>query len=182
MQDAGNLVWIDLEMTGLDVGTCTIIEIASVVTDAQLKVLAVGPDIVVHQPTALLDAMDAWNTEHHGASGLTAAVKASTVSLAEAEKTTLDFIRPWVAPKTSPLCGNSIGNDRRFLEKYMPTLAAHLHYRNVDVSTVKELVKRWYGESAIPTKKRAHRASDDIHESIAELVHYRERFFMKAPA
>lgn len=181
MKDAGNLFWVDLEMTGLEIETCTILEIASIVTDAQLNVLARGPELVIHHPDAVLDAMDAWNTKHHGESGLTEASRRSTVSLAEAERQTMEFLTAWTLPKTAPLCGNSIHNDRKFIEKYMPSVAGHLHYRNVDVSTVKELVRRWYGDAALFQKSRAHRAIEDILESIAELVHYRNTCFRAAP-
>ncbi len=173
-----NLVWIDLEMTGLDLQTCTILEIATVITDSQLNVVAEGPDLVIHQPDELLDAMDEWNTTHHGESGLTAAVKASTLSLADAEAQTLAFIREHCAEHTAPLCGNSIWQDRRFLARYMPTLEDYLHYRIIDVSSVKELVRRWYPtEVRPPYKDSNHRALDDIRQSIDELKYYREHVF-----
>jgi oligoribonuclease len=179
-RSAENLVWVDMEMTGLDPGTCFPIEIATIVTDSHLNILAEGPNLVIHQPQAALDAMDEWNTKHHGASGLTAAVQASTISCADAEKATLEFIQEWTLQGRSPLCGNSIGQDRRFLRRYMPTLEEHLHYRVIDTSTVKELARRWYAVPG-PPKGQAHRALDDIRESIAELAFYRDSIF-KAPS
>ena len=171
------LVWIDLEMSGLDPETCRILEIATLVTDADLEILGEGPDIVVHQPDAVLDAMDAWCTSHHGESGLTAAVKASEVSLAEAEARTLAFLEPLTEAGASPLCGNSIWQDRRFIARYMPKLDTFLHYRMIDVSTLKELARRWYPDAKAPPKGESHRALDDIRESIAELRFYRESVF-----
>lgn len=177
MVNAGNLVWIDLEMTGLTVKDCTIIEIATIITNAELEVVAEGPDLVIHQPDEVLDAMDAWNTSHHGKSGLTQAVKDSTIDLATAEAQTLEFIKAYVPKGVSPLCGNSVHNDRVFLDKYMPELAGYCHYRNIDVSTIKELGRRWYGDHVMPPKQGAHRALDDIVESIEELRHYRKLLF-----
>src|SRR3990167_4948719 len=139
-----NLVWVDLEMTGLDPDRNAIIEIATLVTDGELNVLAEGPVLAIHQPEDVIAGMDAWCAEHHGKSGLTERVRASRTSLAEAEEETLAFIRRFVPEKTSPLCGNSVGHDRRFLIRHMPRLQAFFHYRNIDVSTLKELVKRWY--------------------------------------
>lgn len=174
----GPLVWVDLEMSGLDPERHTVLEIATLITDAQLEVRAEGPVIAISHPPATLDAMDAWNREHHGSSGLTARVLASTVSLAAAEEQTLAFVRRFTGERQSPLCGNSVYQDRRFLARYMPRFDAYLHYRNVDVSTLKELVRRWYpGGPAAPEKKHAHLALDDIRESIAELRFYRQRFF-----
>jgi oligoribonuclease len=174
-----HLVWMDLEMTGLDPERDTILEIATLITDASLDVVAEGPVVAVHQPPAALRIMDQWNREHHAASGLTARVEASTVSMAEAETRTLEFIKQHCPERVSPLCGNSIHQDRRFLVRYMPTLDAYLHYRNIDVSTVKELVRRWYPDGVqAPEKKKFHRALDDIHESIAELRFYREHYFV----
>jgi oligoribonuclease len=175
------LVWIDLEMSGLDPDTCRILEIATLVTDDQLNVVAEGPDLVIHQPDEVLAAMDEWCTSHHGASGLTDAVRASTISLAEAERRTLAFIEPYTKAGASPLCGNSVWQDRRFLAKYMPELDAYLHYRLVDVSTLKELARRWFPGIKAPTKGDAHRALDDIRESIAELAFYREHLFLAGP-
>jgi len=171
------LVWIDLEMSGLDPDTCEILEIATIVTDPDLVILAEGPELIIHQPDSVLEAMDEWCTQHHGDSGLTAAVKASKISLAEAEKLTVDFLKEHVEAGSSPLCGNSIWQDRRFLVKHMPTLDAFLHYRLIDVSTVKELARRWYPDVTAPKKGESHRALDDIRESIAELSFYRERVF-----
>jgi oligoribonuclease len=172
-----NLIWIDLEMTGLDPEKEVIIEIATIVTDAELNTLAEGPSIVIHQPDSYLDAMDEWCTTQHGQSGLTQRVKDSTISCREAEILTLDFLKQYVPAGTSPICGNSIGQDRRFLVKYMPELEAFFHYRNLDVSTLKELAKRWRPEALEGfEKKGTHLALDDIRDSIAELQHYRQTF------
>ena len=175
------LVWMDLEMTGLDPDRCRILEIATLVTDDRLDVVAEGPDIVVHWPDEVLETMDPWCIEHHGASGLSAAVRTSTIDLARAEATTLEFLRAHARQGKSPLCGNSIGQDRRFLFRHMPTLESFLHYRSVDVSSIKELVRRWYPGLSAPPKKSTHRALDDIHESIAELRFYRDHAF-RGPA
>jgi oligoribonuclease len=172
-----NLVWMDLEMTGLDPERETIIEIATIITDGDLNIIAEGPNIVIHQPDHLLDGMDEWNTAHHGDSGLTAKVKSSTTSMHHAEMQSLDFIRQYVPAQTSPLCGNSIHQDRRFLVPYMPELEAYLHYRNIDVSTIKELARRWYPNDKAPIKKAEHLALADIRESINELRWYREKLF-----
>lgn len=177
MESAPPLVWIDLEMSGLDPDTCEILEIATLVTDGQLELLAEGPDIVIHQPDPVLDRMDAWCTRQHGQSGLTAQVRASTTSLAEAEARTLEFLRAHCSPGKSPLCGNSIGHDRRFIVRYMPALAEFLHYRSIDVSSVKELARRWYPDLPTHPKGETHRALDDIRESIQELRHYRKHIF-----
>lgn len=171
------LVWIDLEMTGLDVKKESIIEIAALVTDSELNVLATGPNLAISVSQDLLDAMDEWNTEHHTASGLVKRVVESEVSVQEAERLTLDFLKQWVDEKTAPLCGNSIWNDRKFMEKEMPTLAAYLHYRMIDVSTIKELAGRWYPQTPRYEKKGAHLALDDIIESIEELKYFRENVF-----
>lgn len=165
-------------MTGLDPEVDRIIEIATIVTDSELNVLEEGPVLVIRQNQSLLDGMDEWNTSHHTASGLLDRIAASGVNEQDAEQATLDFMKRFVEPGQAPLCGNSIGQDRRFLVKYMPTLEAHLHYRNIDVSTVKELAYRWRPSVADGVEKKgAHRAIDDIRESIAELRHYREHFF-----
>lgn len=177
MEAAAPLVWIDLEMSGLDPDTCEILEIATLITDGELELIAEGPDLVIHQPDPVLDRMDTWCTQQHGNSGLTAQVRASTISLAEAEARSLEFIRAHCPPGKSPLCGNSIGHDRRFLLRHMPRLAAYLHYRSVDVSSVKELARRWYPDLAPLHKGETHRALDDIRESIAELRHYRAHVF-----
>ncbi len=173
-----NLVWMDLEMTGLDPKTCVIIEIASLVTDKDLNLIAQGPSLVIHQPQSVLDVMDDWNKKHHGESGLIKQVQESTVTLEEAEKQTLAFISQHVKAKTSPLCGNTIYQDRRFLIEYMKDLESYLHYRLVDVSTIKELVKRWYGPAfQSPQKKQKHKALDDILETVEELKFYRKMVF-----
>ncbi len=173
-----NLVWMDLEMTGLDPDRDTIIEIATIVTDGQLEVLAEGPVLAIHQSDEVLASMDDWNREHHGTSGLTDRVKASEIDLAGAEQHTLEFVRQFTPPRTSPLCGNSIWQDRRFLARYMPTLEAYLHYRIVDVSSIKELARRWYpGPSSMPEKRKTHLALDDVRESIDELRFYRRTLF-----
>lgn len=176
MKPADNhLVWLDLEMTGLEPSRDRIIEIATLVTDTHLEILAEGPVIVIHQPEVVLEAMDAWNKEHHGASGLVDRVRASDRDEASAELETLDFLASWVPPGKSPLCGNSICQDRRFLAMSMPKLEAWFHYRNLDVSSFKILAQRWAPAVAESFEKRsAHRAMDDIRESIAELRHYRD--------
>jgi oligoribonuclease len=176
-QDSQNLIWIDLEMTGLDPETDLIIEMATIVTDKQLNILAHGPVIAVHQSDAALAAMDEWNQQHHGASGLIERVKASNINDAEAEAMTLDFLKEWLPERTSPMCGNTIGQDRRFLVRYMPKLEAFFHYRSIDVSTLKELAARWAPEVQQGFKKEAkHQALDDIIESIEELRYYRTHF------
>lgn len=172
-----NLIWIDLEMTGLDPEKEVIIEIATIVTDADLNILAEGPSIVIHQPDEILDAMDEWCTNQHGKSGLTQRVRESAISEREAELATLEFLQKYVPKGSSPICGNSIGQDRRFLVKYMPELEAYFHYRNLDVSTLKELARRWKPEVLNGfTKQATHLALDDIRDSIAELQHYRKTF------
>jgi oligoribonuclease len=175
------LIWLDMEMTGLDPDTDHVLEIATLITDGELEILAEGPDLVVHQDDAILDGMGDWCREHHGASGLTAAVRASTVSLAEAEARTLAFLRQHCQPGTVPLCGNTIGQDRRFLVRHMPELERFFHYRSVDVSTIKELVRRWYPKLPNSPKTESHRALDDIRESVAELRYYRQHVFVAAP-
>lgn len=172
-----HLVWVDMEMTGLRPDVDRIIEVAVVVTDSDLNTLATGPVLAIHQPDAVLAAMDAWNTGTHTRSGLVDRVRASTLTEADAQRLLLDFLRPWVPPGKSPMCGNSIGQDRRFMARTMPELEAWFHYRNLDVSTVKELCKRWRPEVARAFAKRsAHTALADIEESIDELRHYREHF------
>lgn len=176
-QDPSHLVWIDLEMTGLNPEINQIIEIATVITDKELTVLAHGPVLAIHQPDTVLSLMDDWNQQHHGQSGLIDRVKSSTVNTAEAERQTLRFIQQWLPVNSSPLCGNSIWQDRRFLCRYMPTLEAYFHYRNIDVSTLKELAARWAPQIKEGfNKESAHRALDDILESIDELRYYREHF------
>ena len=175
------LVWIDLEMTGLDPEKERIIEVATLVTDADLNVVAEGPVIAVKQPDSLLAQMDEWNQKTHGESGLVARVKASQADTSKAEQQTLDFLRQYVVPGSSPMCGNSIHQDRRFLEREMPALWNFFHYRNLDVSSVKELAKRWNpGALAGFSKRNVHLAMDDIKESIAELAHYRNTFLRVA--
>lgn len=179
MEKKSNLIWIDLEMSGLKPETDQILEIATIVTDKDLNILAEGPSLVVHQPDAVLDGMDEWCTTHHGASGLTEKVRNSAISLAQAEAETLAFVEQWVTPGHSPLCGNSIWQDRRFLIKYMPALDNFCHYRNIDVSTLKELAARWRPELLAGVNKAgSHRALDDIKESIAELAYYRDTFMV----
>ncbi len=175
--DKDNLIWIDLEMTGLDPESNCIIEIATIVTDANLNILAEGPVFAVHQPDSLLDQMDEWNTKTHTASGLVARVKESKVDAAEAERQTIAFLQQWVPEGCSPICGNSVGQDRRFLYRYMPELERYFHYRYMDVSTLKELARRWKPSILSGFKKQGtHQALDDIRESIAELAYYRENF------
>jgi oligoribonuclease len=172
-----NLVWLDCEMTGLDPERDRIIEIAVVVTGPNLEPRIEGPALPIHQTDAQLDLMDAWNKGTHGKSGLTDKVRASTISEAEAEQQVLDFVMRYVPKNSSPMCGNSIGQDRRFLVKYMPKLEAWFHYRNLDVSTLKELARRWRPDVCTSFKKRQlHTALADVHESIDELAHYREHF------
>ncbi|KTC96457.1 oligoribonuclease [Legionella geestiana] len=177
MKNNTNLIWIDLEMTGLEPDTCRIIEIATLVTDSNLNILAEGPVLAVHQPEEALLAMDAWNTRQHNQSGLVARVRESTVTEAEAEAATIDFLRQYLDAGKSPMCGNSICQDRRFLYRYMPKLAEFFHYRNLDVSTLKELAKRWKPSilSGV-TKESRHLAMADIYDSIAELAWYRTHF------
>ncbi len=176
------LVWMDLEMTGLEPDQDVILEIATLITDADLHVLAKGPELVIHHPDHVLKSMNPWCIEHHGASGLTARVKASQILQAKAEAETLDFLQAYFSSQgitdAPPLCGNSIHQDRRFLRRYMPQLEGFFHYRNLDVSTIKELVRRWYPSVEIPAKKESHRALDDINESIAELAYYRKQVFI----
>jgi len=167
------LVWIDLEMTGLDPDRDSIIEIATLVTDERLDILAEGPVIAVHQPEAVLAGMDEWNQRQHGRSGLIARVRTSTQDTRAAERATLDFLKQWVAPRSSPMCGNSICQDRRFLARHMPELEAFFHYRNLDVSTLKELAQRWYPDVPKFVKADVHLALADIRASIEELRYYR---------
>ena len=175
--DENNLIWIDLEMTGLDPERDRIIEIATLVTDANLNILAEGPTIAVHQSDDQLALMDEWNVRTHTGSGLVERVKASTLDDREAELATLEFLKQWVPAGKSPICGNSIGQDRRFLFKYMPELESYFHYRYLDVSTLKELARRWKPEILDGlTKQGMHQAMDDIRESVAELAYYRENF------
>ncbi len=178
--DTDNLGWIDMEMTGLDPASCVVLEIATLVTDKDLNVLAEGPVLAVHQPEETLSAMDDWNKTHHGRSGLLDRVRESKVTISQAEEETIRFLAQWIPPGKSPLCGNSVHQDRRFLQTYLPTLDSFFHYRIVDVSTVKELVRRWYPGLPEFEKRKAHLALDDIRESVAELRYYREKVF-RAP-
>ncbi len=176
-QNKQHLVWLDLEMTGLNPDTDVIIEIATVVTDKDLNILAQGSAIAIHQSDMALNAMDDWNQKHHGESGLIERVKNSSVDTQAAEKLTLDFIKQWIPEKTTPMCGNSIWQDRRFLARYMPELEAYFHYRNIDVSTLKELAARWSPDIKEGfVKQSKHQALDDIIESIEELRYYRTHF------
>jgi oligoribonuclease len=177
------LVWLDMEMTGLDPERERIIEVATIITDGQLAELGTGPELVIHQDDEVLAAMDDWNKKHHGGSGLVDRVKASTISDADAEAQTIEFINKHCGAKERPvLAGNSIHQDRRFIHRYMPALDKRLHYRMVDVSTIKELARRWYPQlvSKIPQKKETHRALDDIRESIDELRFYKQHLFQPA--
>ena len=184
MASKDHLIWIDLEMTGLSPERDQIIEIATVVTDRELATVAEGPVIAIHHDEPVLALMDEWNQRQHGGSGLIARVRASRVALAEAERLTLEFLAQHVPAGASPMCGNSICQDRRFLARWMPSLEKHFHYRNLDVSTLKELAARWHPQVlAGLSKKSAHLALADIHESIAELRHYREHLFVpRTPA
>ena len=182
-QNPNNLIWIDLEMTGLDTQNDCIIEIATIVTDAQLNILEEGPMLAIHQSDEILAGMDEWNTRQHGQSGLTERVRNSQITEADAEQQTLEFLRKHVPAKTSPMCGNSICQDRRFMARCMPELEAFFHYRNLDVSSIKELAKRWM--PAITkgfNKQSSHLAMDDIRDSIAEMSYYREHFIKPLPA
>lgn len=177
MTPKGNLVWIDLEMTGLEPETDLIIEIATIVTDSELNVLAEGPTLAIHQGDEVLENMNPWCIDQHGRSGLTQRVRESKTSLAEAEQQTIEFISQYVEKGVSPLCGNSVHQDRRFMYKYMVELESWFHYRNLDVSTLKELAKRWRPDVAAGVKKQgSHLALDDIRDSINELKHYRDHF------
>src|SRR5688572_18210334 len=169
------LIWIDLEMTGLDTDSDSILEIATIVTDAQLEILAEGPALAIHHPAERLEAMDEWNRTQHGKSGLWKRVLEQGVGMAEAEQRTLDFLAQWLPPNASPICGNSICQDRRFLFRCMPRLEKYFHYRNLDVSTLKELARRWAPDVLNGVRKDAkHTALSDIQDSIAELRHYRK--------
>lgn len=171
------MVWIDLEMTGLDIEKESIIEIATIITDGELNILTHGPNVAITVDEILIEGMDEWNTAHHFGSGLVNRIRENGVDLADAEQMTLEFLKKWVDPNTAPLCGNSVWNDRRFLEKEMPKVAEYLHYRMIDVSTVKELARRWYPEVDKYPKKGAHLALDDIIESVEELEYFRNKIF-----
>ena len=175
---AGNLIWIDLEMTGLDTQNDAIIEIATIITNRHLRELAEGPALVIGQSRDILDGMDAWNQRQHGESGLTQRVLASDTTTRQAELATLDFLADWIDAGVSPMCGNSICQDRRFLAREMPELERFFHYRNLDVSTLKILAQQWAPEVAAGfSKESSHRALDDIRDSIAELAWYRDHLF-----
>lgn len=180
-QEHGNLAWIDLEMSGLEPETDQILEIATIVTDSELNVLEEGPNLVLFQPDSVLDAMDEWNQEHHGQSGLIGKVRQSKITLQQAEILTLDFLKKWGQERSMPLCGNSIGQDRRFLYKYMPVLSEWLHYRSVDVSSFKEMARRWYPDLPEYEKSDKHEALADIRESIGELAWYRQKIMVNTP-
>lgn len=177
------LVWVDLEMTGLDPKKCTILEIGSIVTDNELNIVEEGPAIAIHHSDKVLEGMEPWSRYHHRKSGLTKECRESKIRLKKAEALTLAFIQKYCKKNTAPLCGNTIWQDRRFLVKYMPKLESHLHYRIIDVSSVKELVGRWYAvEHKMPRqKKQTHRVMDDVRESIDELRYYRKKFFTAHP-
>ena len=179
MNNQGKLIWIDLEMTGLKPASDVIIEIATIITDAHLNVIAEGPMLAVQQSEAVMAGMDEWNTRQHGGSGLTQRVLQSAITSREAEQQTLQFLSQYIAANESPMCGNSICQDRRFLANYMPELEAFFHYRNLDVSSIKELAVRWKPNILAGfSKKGSHLAMDDIRDSIAELAYYREHFFV----
>lgn len=182
MSRTNPLIWIDMEMTGLNPDTDTIIEIATIVTDADLNLIAEGPVVAIYQPENVLSGMDEWNTRTHNTSGLADRVRESNIMMEEAEEKTLAFLRKHTQPRQSPMCGNTIGQDRMFMRRHMPNLENYFHYRNVDVSSIKELVYRWYPEDyQAPPKKRTHLALDDIRESIEELQFYRRNIFAPAP-
>ena len=176
LQSRDNLVWIDLEMTGLDPEKEKIIEIATLVTDSDLNIIAEGPNLVISQPNEILESMDEWNLTHHGSSGLIEEVKKSDVTEQIAEIETLEFISKYVGEKVSPMCGNTVSHDRRFLSKYMPRLESYFNYRHIDVSSFKETAVRWMNEAQVYEKKGSHRALGDIKESVEELKFYKQLY------
>lgn len=177
-QNSNNLIWIDLEMTGLNTEVDQIIEIATIITDSDLNILEEGPVLAIHQNNAILEGMDSWNSQQHAKSGLIERVRASLIDEVEAERRTLEFVQKYVPRNKSPMCGNSICQDRRFLYRCMPELEKYFHYRNLDVSTIKELAKRWMPAMADGfVKNSTHLALDDVRDSIRELKYYREHFF-----
>ncbi|MBU0456315.1 MAG: oligoribonuclease [Pseudomonadota bacterium] len=179
MKKSQNLIWIDLEMTGLEPKHDRIIEIATIVTDSNLNILAEGPDIAIHHSQRVLDLMDEWNVKHHGESGLIQRVQESKITCKKAEAMTLEFLKQYVSPQKSPICGNSVWQDRRFLSKWMPELEKFFHYRQIDVSSFKEIALRWAPKTAkLFNKKSKHRALSDIRDSIDELKFYREKLFI----
>lgn len=181
MSKADNLIWIDLEMTGLDTNMDYILEIATIVTNKELETLEEGPVLAIYQPNEVLEAMDAWNQSHHSDSGLVARVRTSQYDVTQAESLTLEFLKEYVMAGASPMCGNSICQDRRFLARLMPQLESYFHYRNLDVSTIKELVRRWAPKIASGFKKKgAHLALEDIRDSVEELRYYRANFFIES--
>lgn len=176
--DDKNLVWLDLEMTGLEPDRDVVLEIATIVTDGELNILAEGPCLAIHQTNEILDNMDPWCVDQHGKSGLTQRCRESRITELDAQARTLEFLSQWCASGKSPLCGNTIGQDRRFLVRYMPRLHDFFHYRSIDVSSIKELVSRWYPDSKyVYSKNKQHLSLEDVKESIAELVHYRRTVF-----
>ena len=177
MTNSNLLAWIDLEMTGLDPEKHHIIEIACLVTDSNLNIVAEGPELAIFQDEDILSLMNEWNVKQHTSTGLIEKIKSSSISIEEAEKDTLDFFQKHIKQHKSPLCGSTVSHDRRFLIKHMPKLANHFHYRHLDVSSFKEVIKRWYPEENYFEKKSSHRAMDDIKESVNELKFYREKFF-----
>jgi len=177
-KSSSNMVWMDLEMTGLDVEKEVIIEIATIITDKNLNILYQGPSLAINQDNVILGQMDAWNTKHHNASGLVQRVKQSSITQAEAERQTLKIIKEFCPSNVAPLCGNSVGQDRKFLEKYMKDIYAYLHYRSIDVTSIKELIRRWYPDGPqFPKKSGEHRADVDVRESLEELIFYRKHYF-----
>jgi oligoribonuclease len=175
-QNSSHLIWIDMEMTGLEPYKDTVIEIATLITDVNLNLVEEGPVLAIHQSNEMLAMMDEWNTRHHGDSGLTERVRKSSLDIATAESLTLEFIRQHVPPNTSPMCGNTVSQDRRFLFRYMPKLEQYFHYRHIDVSTLKELAKRWLPSLPEFQKESKHLAMNDVYESIEELKYYRQHF------